>query len=245
MHLAAEHRTQPSCRRSAPRRCCRGKLDSTKTITSSTNAPFQSSGRKRGRTSGTWLSSKCFDSSAKPSSRHSRLVRITHSCCMCPTRPAQAGAGLEAGEDELVDDDGREPGQRDLQRVVVEQRDAEQRQREQDEIDRDAEDRGQSLAAAATAGQAVSTEAAANRLNATAGPPVVASLHSLRSACVPPLSHESFRTACWERFCRAHHRAAFTSDDGDQAAAIVQAKVSLATLIAGRAGESKSSRIPC
>ena len=37
------------------------KDDSTKTITSSTKAPFQSSGRKRGRTSGTSLFSKCRD----------------------------------------------------------------------------------------------------------------------------------------------------------------------------------------
>ena len=38
--------------------------------------------------------------------------------------PAEARAGLEPGEAELVDDDGREAGQRDLQRVMVEQRHA-------------------------------------------------------------------------------------------------------------------------
>ena len=52
----------------------------------------------------------------------------------------EPGAEFEAGENELVERDGRKPGQRDVERVVVEQRDAEQRQAEQDEIDRDAED---------------------------------------------------------------------------------------------------------
>ena len=52
------------------------------------------------------------------------------------TEAGDAGAVFEAGEDQLVDDDGREPGQRDGQRVVMEQRDAEQREREQDEIER-------------------------------------------------------------------------------------------------------------
>ena len=45
----------------------------------------------------------------------------------------------EAGEEQLVDGDHREPGQCDLQRLVMEDRDAEQRQAEQDEVDRDAE----------------------------------------------------------------------------------------------------------
>ena len=39
----------------------------------------------------------------------------------------------EAGEAELVDHEGRAARQRDLQRVMMEQRDAEQRQGEQDE----------------------------------------------------------------------------------------------------------------
>ncbi len=46
---------------------------------------------------------------------------------------------LEAGEAELVGDDGDEPHQRHRQRVVVKQGDAEQGQREQDEIDRNAQ----------------------------------------------------------------------------------------------------------
>ena len=49
------------------------KLDSTNTIQSSTKPPFQSSGRMRGSSSGTWLSSKCFESSAKPSSRQQQV----------------------------------------------------------------------------------------------------------------------------------------------------------------------------
>ena len=91
-------------------------------------------------TSGSLLSSKWRDSSAKPISSRNRLARITHSCCMCSARPARPVPELEAREGELVDDDGGEAGQRHLQRVVVEQRDAQQRQREQDEIDGDAEE---------------------------------------------------------------------------------------------------------
>ena len=52
----------------------------------------------------------------------------------------QPGAELEAGEDELVDDDRGEPGERDLQRLVMQDGDADQRQREQDEVDRNPED---------------------------------------------------------------------------------------------------------
>ena len=48
---------------------------------------------------------------------------------------AEAGAVFEAGEDELVDDDDGKARQRDLKRLVVEQRDTQQRQREQDEVD--------------------------------------------------------------------------------------------------------------
>ena len=47
----------------------------------------------------------------------------------------EARAVLEAGEDQLVDDDRGKARQRDLKRLVMEQRDPEQRQREQDEVD--------------------------------------------------------------------------------------------------------------
>jgi len=48
---------------------------------------------------------------------------------------AQSRTEFEAGEGELVDDDDREPGQRDRKRVTMKQRHAEQGQREQDKID--------------------------------------------------------------------------------------------------------------
>ena len=48
---------------------------------------------------------------------------------------AEAGAVFEAGEDELVDDDDGKARQRDLKRLVMEQRDTQQRQRKQDEVD--------------------------------------------------------------------------------------------------------------
>jgi hypothetical protein len=54
----------------------------------------------------------------------------------------EAGAGLEAGEHDLVGGDRHQAGQRHLQYVVVEQGDAEQRRRKEDEIDRDAEQSG-------------------------------------------------------------------------------------------------------
>ncbi len=51
----------------------------------------------------------------------------------------EAGAEFETGKEELVEGDRREPAKRDLQCLVVEDRDAKQRQAEQDEIDRNAE----------------------------------------------------------------------------------------------------------
>ena len=71
------------------------KLDSTNTITSSTKAPFQSSGRKAGMTSGSLLFSKWRESSAKPISSRNRLARITHSCCMCTRKAAEPGPILK------------------------------------------------------------------------------------------------------------------------------------------------------
>jgi hypothetical protein len=52
---------------------------------------------------------------------------------------AQARAELEAGEDKLVENDGRKTGQGDLQCPVMKDGDARERQTEQDELDRDAE----------------------------------------------------------------------------------------------------------
>ncbi len=48
---------------------------------------------------------------------------------------ADASAVFEPGEDQLVDHDCAEPGQRDGEGVMMKQRDPEQRQREQDEVD--------------------------------------------------------------------------------------------------------------
>jgi hypothetical protein len=55
--------------------------------------------------------------------------------------PNEARAELEAGESELVGNDGDEAAERDRQRVMVEHRNAEQRQPEQDEVDRNSEDK--------------------------------------------------------------------------------------------------------
>ena len=55
------------------------KVDSTNTSSSITKPPFQSSGRKRGSSAGNWLSSKCLDSNAKPSSSPNRFATVTHS----------------------------------------------------------------------------------------------------------------------------------------------------------------------
>ena len=57
--------------------------------------PFQSSGRKRGISSGTRLFSKCRDNSAKPISNKNRLARITHSCARWPARPCQPSPNLK------------------------------------------------------------------------------------------------------------------------------------------------------
>src|SRR5688572_22802127 len=50
---------------------------------------------------------------------------------------AQPGAGLEAGEGELVEHDRGEAGQRDGEDMAMEKRDAQQRQREQHKLERD------------------------------------------------------------------------------------------------------------
>ena len=59
-----------------------------------------------------------------------------------PMNPLKPRAGLKRREEQLVQRDHGEPGERDLQRVVMEERDAKQRQREEDELDRDPEQGG-------------------------------------------------------------------------------------------------------
>ncbi len=116
------------------------KLESTNTMASSASPPVQPSGRNAGISSGMRLFSKCRERIAKPISSRNRFARMTHSCCRCSARPRSPAPNLNPVKSELVDDDRREAGQRDLQRLVMEERDAEQRQGEQDEVDRDAED---------------------------------------------------------------------------------------------------------
>jgi hypothetical protein len=57
-----------------------------------------------------------------------------------PDEALEAGAGLEAGEDQLVDRDRRETGQRNGKRLMMEHADADQSEREKDEVDWYAED---------------------------------------------------------------------------------------------------------
>ncbi len=71
------------------------KLEITATMTSNRKAPFQSSGRKRGISSGTRLFSKWRESSAKPISSRNRLERITASCDMCTARPGNPVPSLK------------------------------------------------------------------------------------------------------------------------------------------------------
>ena len=71
------------------------KLDSTKTITSRTKPPFQSSGRYFGRMTGTWLFSKWRERSAKPMSRPKRLASVTHSCPRWEAKPSTPGPDLK------------------------------------------------------------------------------------------------------------------------------------------------------
>ena len=55
------------------------KPESTNTSASSARPPFQPSGSRRGIRCGTWLCSKCRDSSANPTSSANRLASSTHS----------------------------------------------------------------------------------------------------------------------------------------------------------------------
>ena len=68
---------------------------------------------------------------------HEKKEQIAQSDPLMPqvaAETAEACAVFESGEDQLVKHDGAETGQRNGQRVVMEQRDPEQRQREQDEV---------------------------------------------------------------------------------------------------------------
>ena len=112
--------------------------DSTNTITSSTKPPCQSAGRKRGSTSG---HAALLEVPRQQRESHQQQEQVGEDHPLVPqvqrASPAMPGPSLKPVNSELVSRDDGEAGQRDLQRVVVEQRDAQQRQREQDEVDRD------------------------------------------------------------------------------------------------------------
>ena len=61
---------------------------------------------------------------------------MTHSLLHVADQAGYALPELEAGEGELVADDGGKAGERHLQRVMVEEGDAQQRQGEENEVDR-------------------------------------------------------------------------------------------------------------
>ena len=113
--------------------------DSTNTMTSSMKPPFQSSGRIL-RQHLRHLAVLEVVREQREAEQQAEQVGEDHPLVRHVGRQAaEAGARLEAGEDELVEDDGREAGERDLQRVAVEERDAGERQTEQHEVDRHAE----------------------------------------------------------------------------------------------------------
>ena len=62
---------------------------------------------------------------------------MTHSCPRWPKKPAIPTPVLKPVKRILYRETVDQPGQCDVERMVVEQRDAEQGQREEDEIDRD------------------------------------------------------------------------------------------------------------
>ena len=114
--------------------------DSTKIITSRTNPPFQSSGSRREQPRGNVARLEMLRQQREPSSSPRRFASSTHSCRKRKIPPTRTCGG-ERREEDLEERDDRQSGHRDLQRVVMEQRDAEQRDGEQDEIDRDPRDR--------------------------------------------------------------------------------------------------------
>ena len=142
VHPAAEHRTAPPCRRSARRRCCRGSSTARTPCTSSRNAPRQSSGSRSGSRRGTWLSSKCRDSSAKPSSSRQRFASTTHSCAEVRDEPGQPGHAVEARRQRACRSRWRRgPASATSSARACSSGDAEQREPEQHELERDADDR--------------------------------------------------------------------------------------------------------
>ena len=116
------------------------KLDSTATITSSSEGALPVVGQERRHDVGQLALLEMARQQRKAHQQQEQVGEDHPLVLHVQRETAEARPELEAGEAELVGDDGGEPGQRHLQRVVVEQRDAEQRQREQDEVDGDAEE---------------------------------------------------------------------------------------------------------
>ena len=111
------------------------KLDSTKIITSNTNAPFPVVGQEARQDSGNARVLEVLGEQSE-AEQQPQEVREDHPLVQeMQPESGKAFAGLEAGERELVQHDCREPDQRDGKNVAVEYRDAQQRQREQDEIE--------------------------------------------------------------------------------------------------------------
>ena len=186
------------------------KLDSTATMTSSTKPPFQSSGRKRGISSGTLALLEMAREQRKAHQQQEQVGEDHPLVLQVRGEARQAGAVLEAGEAELVERDGGKPGQRHLQRVVVEQRDAEQRQREQDEIDRDAGDKQRLAGRGCGHGRRQPDDHACGaqaRAEPAAPPPTAAPVLTVRQVpeltadAIPPRAHElcflRCSTGCW------------------------------------------------
>src|SRR5262249_17969659 len=67
------------------------KLDSIQIRASKRNPPFQLCGKNFGSTAGNWLVSKRSASKAKPVSRPSRFVKVTHSCANDLTKAPKPG----------------------------------------------------------------------------------------------------------------------------------------------------------
>ncbi len=115
------------------------KAESTNTIASRARPPCQPSGRNAGISSGNAAVLEMPRQQRKAHQQQEQVREHDGFVLQVQGEAGETAAILEAGEDQLVEDDHRKAGQRDLQRLVVKQGDADQRQREQDEVDRDAE----------------------------------------------------------------------------------------------------------
>ena len=129
------------CRRSALRRCC---PETTTARRSSPAAPARPSSRPAGNCgsrAGTLLASKCFDRSAKPSSKPEQVGRASPTrapgASIQPPTPGPSGKG----ETPILNSEiTQHAAERDGERVVMKQRDPDEHRGKQDEIDGNARD---------------------------------------------------------------------------------------------------------